>query len=162
MKSDVISSKTCFLSQEEQIHKEYKIRALELHPDKNIENEEACDEFQKLKKAKEVLLDKEKRMLYDRWLLAGIMMSFDQFINYTKNNCQSFHWASKKPDPMLTCNDNSTSQMSKATLERKNSKLNLKDTPVFRSNQSVRSTNDFIWTRNETNDLLKKFRNYEI
>lgn len=92
-------------------------------------------------------------------------MSFEQFQNYTKNNCQSFHWASKKPDPMLTCN--STSQPTNQTnqvnpertdnkLERKNSKLNLKDTPIFK-------TNDFIWARNDTsNDLLKKFRNYEI
>lgn len=112
-----------------------------------------------------MLLDKETRCLYDKWLLGGIMMSFEQFQNYTKNNCQSFHWASKKADPMLTCNSTSqpTNQTSRTNqersdnkLERKNSKLNLKDTPVFK-------TNDFIWARNDTsNDLLKKFRNYEI
>lgn len=100
------------------------------------------------------------RSLYDRWLLGGVMMSFEQFQNYTKNNSQSFHWAAKKSDPMLTFNSTSREQSNqnnhdKLKLERKNSKLNLKDTPVFK-------TNDFIWTRNETNDLLKKFRNYEI
>ena len=104
------------------------------------------------------------------------MMSFEQFQNYTKNNCQSFHWASKKADPMLTCN-NSTSQPTNQAnqtnagrvenkLERKNSKLNLKDTPMFGTSDfrtSDFTTSDLIWTRNDTsNDLLKKFRNYEI
>ena len=83
------------------------------------------------------------------------MMSFDQFQNYTKNNCQSFHWASKKSDPMLTFNNSTSNQDKNQKLERKNSKLNLKDTPVFKSN-------DLIWSRNDTNDLLEKFRNYEI
>lgn len=154
--------------QEEQLRKEFKIRALEHHPDKHEDDEkETCNEqFQRLKRAKEVLLDKETRCLYDKWLLGGIMMSFEQFQNYTKNNCQSFHWASKKPDPMLTCNSTSqpTNQANQKAsdnkLERKNSKLNLKDTPVFKSNDFH---NDIIWSRNDTsNELLQKFRNYEI
>lgn len=56
---------------------------------------------------------------------------------------------------MITCNTDSTS---KTKLEKRNSKLNLKDTPVFKSNDFIWSTNN----SNESNDLLKKFRNYEI
>lgn len=129
--------------------------------DKSICNEnekkKLIEKFQELKKAKECLLDKEKRCLYDKWLLGGLMMSFDQFSNYCKNNCQSFHWASKKPDQMIECDSINLThlQTNKPILEKRQSKLNLKDTPVFKKT-------DLIWKNDEPNDLLQKFRNYEI
>lgn len=101
--------------------------------------------------------------MYDRWLLGGMMMSFEQFSNYTKNNCQCFHWAAKKSDLMITSNNDHIptsfdKSNSTTNLIKRNSKLNLDDTPLFK-------TNDCVWSMQENSDqttLLVKFRNYEI
>lgn len=52
--------------------KSYKSLALKLHPDKNINDPEATNNFQKLSEAYKILIDSEKRSLYDktgiRWM----------------------------------------------------------------------------------------------
>jgi len=39
---------------------------LKLHPDKNINDPEATNNFQKLSEAYKILIDSEKRSLYDK------------------------------------------------------------------------------------------------
>uniref|UniRef100_A0A1A9VVH1 J domain-containing protein n=1 Tax=Glossina austeni TaxID=7395 RepID=A0A1A9VVH1_GLOAU len=99
----------------EQIQSEYKILALQYHPDKNSGDKEAEAKFQKLKEAKETLCDPEKRANYDKWRNSGIAMSYKNWLGmkehvgqvrrYTiaeKVDKESMHWATPKTkDRML-------------------------------------------------------------
>ncbi|CAF0771919.1 unnamed protein product [Rotaria sordida] len=55
------------LSNKDQIQTEYRIRALQLHPDKNLDNPTAMEQFKKLQEAKEVLCDDVQRKAYNYW-----------------------------------------------------------------------------------------------
>ncbi|KAK9871116.1 hypothetical protein WA026_011400 [Henosepilachna vigintioctopunctata] len=86
----------------EQINAEYKVRALQYHPDKNDGNKEAEIKFQQLKNAKEVLCDPEKRSNYDKWRNSGIAISYKQWLGMKEHVHQSMHWsAPKTKDRML-------------------------------------------------------------
>lgn len=74
------SNPTLCLFQIEQITAEYKVLALQYHPDKNAGNKEAEEKFQKLKEAKEILCDPEKRANYDKWRSSGIAISYKQWV----------------------------------------------------------------------------------
>lgn len=50
----------------QQIRKSYKVLARKLHPDKNQEDPEAKEKFQKLSEAYKILSDENKRRVYDR------------------------------------------------------------------------------------------------
>ena len=45
--------------------KQFKVLALQCHPDKNKEDPQARQKFQKLKEACDILMDDEKRQQYD-------------------------------------------------------------------------------------------------
>ncbi|KOB64422.1 J domain-containing protein, partial [Operophtera brumata] len=77
----------------EQITAEYKILALQHHPDKNDGDKEAEAMFQKLKEAKETLCDPSKRALYDKWRNSGIAMGYKQWIGMKDHVQQSMHWS---------------------------------------------------------------------
>nr|CAI5863859.1 unnamed protein product [Callosobruchus analis] len=64
----------------EQIQAEYKVRALQYHPDKNEGNKEAEQKFQLLNEAKDVLCTPEKKCLYDKWKNSGIAISYKQWL----------------------------------------------------------------------------------
>src|SRR5690242_19954821 len=66
--------------QSEQILAEYRAKALACHPDKRPNDEGAEKRFQRLQEAKEVLLDAEKRKLYDTWRGAGVWMPFKRWL----------------------------------------------------------------------------------
>uniref|UniRef100_D3TRX1 J domain-containing protein n=1 Tax=Glossina morsitans morsitans TaxID=37546 RepID=D3TRX1_GLOMM len=86
----------------EQIQSEYKILALQYHPDKNSGDKEAEAKFQKLKDAKETLCDPEKRANYDKWRNSGIAMSYKNWLGMKEHVGQSMHWATPKTkDRML-------------------------------------------------------------
>ncbi|KOX71493.1 J domain-containing protein [Melipona quadrifasciata] len=101
--------------QVEQITAEYKVLALQYHPDKNEGDKEAERKFQQLKHAKEVLCDPEQRSNYDKWRRSGIAISYKQWVGMkdhvhqrkeTKkedsNAPQSMHWSTPKTkDRML-------------------------------------------------------------
>jgi DnaJ family protein C protein 12 len=132
------------LSTQEQIVCEYKVRALECHPDKHPDDQEAEHKFKLLQKAKTVLTDIEKRKEYDTWRSAGFAMSFEQWSNMSKNAHKSMHWATKRrTDPMLE--SSSDVGVSSSSFP---SKL-------------IQSTEGLEWAR-DSHENLRKFRNYEI
>ena len=55
--------------------KQYRKLVLKYHPDKNKEDPEARDKFQKLKEAYDILMDPEKRKIYDE---TGSIDNMDQ------------------------------------------------------------------------------------
>ncbi|XP_075466993.1 dnaJ homolog subfamily C member 12 isoform X2 [Ascaphus truei] len=67
------------LSTVEQILTEYKIRALDCHPDKHPGNQKAVEDFQKLQQAKETLTNAESRAQYDYWRRSNILIPFQQW-----------------------------------------------------------------------------------
>ncbi|KAM4668542.1 dnaJ homolog subfamily C member 12 isoform 2-T6 [Amazona ochrocephala] len=67
------------LSTVEQILAEFKIKALECHPDKQPGNPKAVEDFQKLQQAKEVLTNEESRARYDYWRRSKITIPFQQW-----------------------------------------------------------------------------------
>ncbi|XP_043951248.1 J domain-containing protein isoform X2 [Drosophila biarmipes] len=89
-------------SSPEQIQAEYKVLALQYHPDKNSGDKEAEAKFQQLKEAKETLCDPEKRAVYDKWRNSGISMSYKQWLGMKEHVGQSMHWVTPKTkDRML-------------------------------------------------------------
>lgn len=84
-----------------QILSEYKIRALQLHPDKSS-SINALDRFQPIQAAKIILCDQAQREAYDKWLDSGLNISFNDWIRYKNMIGTTMHWATKKsPDLML-------------------------------------------------------------
>ncbi|XP_066180508.1 dnaJ homolog subfamily C member 12 isoform X3 [Sylvia atricapilla] len=67
------------LSTVEQILAEYKIKALECHPDKHPGNPKAVETFQKLQQAKETLANEERRARYDHWRRSRVTVPFQQW-----------------------------------------------------------------------------------
>nr|XP_054492999.1 dnaJ homolog subfamily C member 12 isoform X3 [Agelaius phoeniceus] len=64
------------LSTVEQILAEYKIKALECHPDKHPGNPKAVEDFQRLQQAKETLTNAERRARYDHWRRSRVPVPF--------------------------------------------------------------------------------------
>lgn len=128
-------------STDEQLQCEYRMKALELHPDKNNGNAEAAQRFQRLQEAKVVLLDPEKRRKYDRWRKSGLTMSFQKYLDL---NVTSLHWVCKKSkEPMLPSSEAACPD----------------DIQEYKLPENVAS----YWRQEEPpNELLRKFRNYEI
>ena len=57
---------------EEDIKKAYRRQALKYHPDKNPGDKQAEENFKEAAEAYEVLRDKDKRQIYDRYGHAGL------------------------------------------------------------------------------------------
>ena len=60
---------------EDQLRAEYRARARQLHPDSGGHTRD----FQKLQEAKETLLNRATRKLYDKWKSSGIDVSYKQW-----------------------------------------------------------------------------------
>ncbi|XP_026669313.1 J domain-containing protein, partial [Ceratina calcarata] len=98
----------------EQITAEYRVLALQYHPDKNEGDKEAERKFQQLKHAKEVLCDPEKRNNYDKWRHSGIAISYKQWVGMKDQVHQSMHWSTPKTkDRMLPESEGATSSPGK-------------------------------------------------
>nr|XP_013801077.1 PREDICTED: dnaJ homolog subfamily C member 12 [Apteryx mantelli mantelli] len=90
------------LSTVEQILAEFKIKALECHPDKHPGNPKAVESFQKLQQAKEILANEESRARYDYWRRSKITIPFQQWEALSNSVKTSMHWAvQRKKDQML-------------------------------------------------------------
>ncbi|XP_013788070.1 J domain-containing protein-like [Limulus polyphemus] len=132
------------LSSTEQILAEYRYRAVGLHPDKNPDST-AVQQFQKLQRAKDILMDPEMRKLYDKWRRGCIAMPFEQWMNLGKSAHSSMHWVTKKrKEPMLIGGGSSNRP---------------DDSPSTLSRPAEEHS---VWKSEPPGDVLRKFRNYEI
>ncbi|CAD8100281.1 unnamed protein product [Paramecium primaurelia] len=61
-----------------EIKKSYRQLALQLHPDKNQEDQDAKEKFQKISEAYQILSNEEKRKMYDE---TGMIEGMDEFKN---------------------------------------------------------------------------------
>ncbi|XP_044153792.1 dnaJ homolog subfamily C member 12 [Bufo gargarizans] len=171
------------LSTVEQIIAEYKVRALECHPDKHPSNQKAVEEFQKLQQAKETLTNEESRAHYDYWRRSKLMIPFAQWDALNDSIKMSMHWAvNNKKEAMLEAPDKSSSEThddisfnseeKKKQISEGNEDHTLKKTPEHIDKLSPKSPEGgpdaaytllrFRWSAEAPSDLLRKFRNYEI
>ncbi|XP_055969455.1 dnaJ homolog subfamily C member 12 [Sorex fumeus] len=175
------------LSSVEQILAEFKIRALECHPDKHPENTKAVETFQKLQKAKEVLTNEESRARYDHWRRSQIAMPFQQWEALSDSVKTSMHWAVRgKKDLMLEESDqthtnkieneewNEQRQVKKEDLSVSTEKTEPIESQSLEKSSSSQNPDSpsfsdvncwhlrFRWSGDAPSELLRKFRNYEI
>lgn len=175
------------LSSVEQILAEFKIRALECHPDKHPENSKAVEAFQKLQKAKETLTNEESRARYDHWRRSQISVPFLQWEALTDSVKTSMHWAVRgKKDLMLEESDQTHTKKIKneewneqreikeedlgpATEKMKQKESESLEKSAFPQNPDSLSFSEvnswhfrFRWSGGAPSELLRKFRNYEI
>ncbi|KAK2852937.1 hypothetical protein Q7C36_008138 [Tachysurus vachellii] len=148
------------LSTTEQIMAEYKVRALSCHPDKQPENPEAAQDFQKLQQAKEILTDETKRKKYDYWLRSGITVPFSEFQALSDTVKMSMHWALKnKKEPMLE-SAKDTDEFQAGHSETQVPKEGI--TSIEELSSSGYWRHGFRRTGGTPSRLLEKFRNYQI
>lgn len=175
------------LSSVEQILAEFKIRALECHPDKHPENSKAVETFQKLQKAKEILTNEESRARYDHWRRSQMSMPFQQWEALTDSVKTSMHWAVRgKKDLMLeeaaqthtkqieNEKRNEQRERKEEEMDSTTEKMNQKecespDKFISQQNPDSPGFSDvncwhlrFRWSGDAPSELLRKFRNYEI
>ncbi|UJR29065.1 hypothetical protein I4U23_010279 [Adineta vaga] len=129
------------LSNKDQIQTEYRIRALQFHPDKNLDDPKAMERFKQLQEAKEVLCNDVQRKTYDYWRNSHINVPWKKWQSITERSQPTFHWMVTKKEPMIE-----SEQMNKQNEEEKQ---NIPKTSKWQSTEP-------------TNDYLRKFRNYEI
>lgn len=175
------------LSSVEQILAEFKVRALECHPDKHPENSKAVETFQKLQNAKEILTNEASRARYDHWRRSQISMPFQQWEALSDSVKTSMHWAVRgKKDLMLEESDqthtnkmenqewNEQKEIKKEELDSTTEKMEQKESNSLEKSFSPQNSDSpslsdvncwhfrFRWSGDAPSELLRKFRNYEI
>ncbi|XP_052020492.1 dnaJ homolog subfamily C member 12 [Apodemus sylvaticus] len=175
------------LSSVEQILAEFKVRALECHPDKHPENAKSVETFQKLQKAKEILSHAESRARYDHWRRSQMAMPFEQWEALADSVKTSMHWAVRsKKDLMLEGSGQTLTSTVPNTEQSKQTDAKRGDpdsTPEKRTQKEPESPEKgispqntdspglsdwncghlrFRWSGDTPSELLRKFRNYEI
>uniref|UniRef100_A0A452GPU6 DnaJ homolog subfamily C member 12 n=1 Tax=Gopherus agassizii TaxID=38772 RepID=A0A452GPU6_9SAUR len=174
------------LSTVEQILAEFKVKALECHPDKHPGNPKAVENFQKLQQAKEILTNEESRACYDYWRRSKITIPFQQWEALSNSIKTSMHWAVRsKKEPMLEAPElNNSSNITNDTWAQQ-TENNKDGLSAERREQDDAETSDekpqspkspdsprfldancshlhFRWSGDAPSELLRKFRNYEI
>ncbi|XP_022672919.1 dnaJ homolog subfamily C member 12-like isoform X2 [Varroa jacobsoni] len=169
-KRSCVDERSC---EEEQIQAEYKQRALELHPDKQHQDptskRHTLEAFQRLQEAREVLLDHDLRTKYDRWRKSGLAIPFKQYANIKST---SLHWVTKA-NKELSVTDGSIASLSKSDDMDYAAKMG----PASGRRQTLTGGETSLksWraqggttsgsgarANNSADELLRKFRNYEI
>ncbi|KFP78570.1 PREDICTED: dnaJ homolog subfamily C member 12, partial [Apaloderma vittatum] len=168
----------------EQIIAEFKIKALECHPDKHPGNPKAVENFQKLQQAKEILANEETRARYDYWRRSKIAIPFQQWEALSSSVKTSMHWAvPSKKDQMLEAPDLDNSnnitneiwtqpknedRLSDGDREQEDVAIPDVKPQASKSPDSPRFSEAnywhlrFRWSGDAPSELLRKFRNYEI
>ncbi|XP_035668870.1 dnaJ homolog subfamily C member 12-like [Branchiostoma floridae] len=172
----------------EQINQEFKLKALDCHPDKKPDDPEAAERYQRLQQARDVLVNEESRSKYDHWRRSGIAMPYKQWVSMGKSVHTSMHWAMRtKKDPMLDNKPHSDQSEggedgginnSKPLSQSKESERAAADSPehpspskrlrVFAESSHSGQSSTIAWSRGGSwstqspNETLRKFRNYEI
>lgn len=121
----------------EQINREYKIKALQLHPDKNPDPN-SLDLFRRIQIAKDVLTNESSRRSYDCWLNSRVCIPFEQ---WQSKRGHSIHWATPRSTKLSIIESQSRPGQGSE----------------FKMNNDVENNVD---THNRS--YLEKFRNYEI
>ena len=142
-------------STEEQILAEYRVKAKENHPDK----EGNTEDFQAIQEAKETLLNKAKRTLYDKWRGSGIAVSFKQWDSMKDSIQSGMHWATPKQERMLP--EGEERKIENPVEETANDYQDNKMHPKLVRQDSSHPTIVMVNKCNQE-DLRAKFRNYEI
>ncbi|XP_025898453.1 dnaJ homolog subfamily C member 12 isoform X2 [Nothoprocta perdicaria] len=174
------------LSTVEQILAEFKIKALECHPDKHPGDPKAVESFQKLQQAKEILANEESRAHYDYWRRSKIAIPFQQWEALSNSVKTMMHWAvQRKKDQMLEAPVNNSVNVTSeiCTPQIENSEDGLSDgireqgdveipdvKPLSSKNPDSPPRFSegnywhlrFRWSGEAPSELLRKFRNYEI
>ncbi|XP_050691521.1 J domain-containing protein-like [Eriocheir sinensis] len=142
----------------EQIQTEYKVRALQFHPDKNPDDAEAEARFQELQVAKETLTDPEKRTQYDRWLNSGLTISYETWLGMKGHMTTTLHWAT--PNTKGRMLDEGASQ---APQPRPGGRRSSEQGLLYGRNQEgVKISRPTGGWERDSSDVIRKFRNYEI
>ncbi|GFO38077.1 Dnaj homolog subfamily c member 12 [Plakobranchus ocellatus] len=155
-------------SSEEQISTEYKARVLSCHPDKHPHDREAHEKFSKLSRAKETLLDPDKRKDYDKWRRSEIALPYDTWRSMAHVKT-SMHWGVHKPQAAINHSTDNSQETKRnqsnmvGDREESESLTQLKEKMKFtrRENQNPANTVSG-WERDTSNPMLEKFRNYQI
>ncbi|XP_072484911.1 dnaJ homolog subfamily C member 12 [Notamacropus eugenii] len=174
------------LSTVDQILAEFKIKALEYHPDKNPEDPQAVENFQRLQKAKDILTNEESRDRYDYWRRSRVPIPFHQWEALSNSVKTSMHWAvrSKKekmleePNPTdtssLTDEEGSQQKTTNKGLSSATDRKEQGEPETLDKSWSLQSPDSssfpdgncwhlrFRWSGDTPSELLRKFRNYEI
>ncbi|KAL6052420.1 DnaJ subfamily C member 12 [Balamuthia mandrillaris] len=86
-------------SSKSQIVAEYKARVKDLHPDKQPAGSDPAP-FLRITKAYQVLSDEEERKKYDKYLQAGLNVSFQGW-KEMHGHARVMHWGVPKKQPTL-------------------------------------------------------------
>ncbi|XP_053971403.1 J domain-containing protein isoform X1 [Hylaeus anthracinus] len=145
----------------EQITAEYKVLALQCHPDKNQGDKEAERKFQQLKHAKEVLCDPERRSNYDKWRRSGIAISYKQWLGMKEHAQQSMHWSKPKTkDRMLQdASGEAAGSPGHTKVQAPNAHRRASEGGA---NIYYGARRDLGWESQAPSEVANKFRNYEI
>lgn len=148
----------------EQIVTEYKVLALQYHPDKNDGDKEAQAKFQLLKQAKETLCDPEKRANYDKWRNSGISISYKQWLGMKEHVHASMHWSTlKTKDRMLAESGEASGSQSQADGVPPPGVHNVhRRASEGGANLQWGTRGQVNWKPDAPNEVISKFRNYEI
>uniref|UniRef100_A0A0K8TNW3 J domain-containing protein n=1 Tax=Tabanus bromius TaxID=304241 RepID=A0A0K8TNW3_TABBR len=138
----------------EQIQAEYKVLALQYHPDKN-RDKDAEARFQKLKEAKETLCDPEKRANYDKWRHSGISISYKNWLGMKEHVHQSMHWATPKTKDRMLPETATASGLAAGGPNPAHRRASEGGAALYYGNRKTE------WGA-ENSDVANKFRNYEI
>lgn len=141
----------------EQIQAEYKVLALQHHPDKNAGDKDAEAMFQKLKDAKEILCDPERRANYDKWRSSGIQISYKNWVGMKEHVQQSMHWATPKTkDRMLPETAGAGSGLSAGQPNPAHRRASEGGAALYYGGRKGE------WGQENPSEVVNKFRNYEI
>ncbi|XP_063969162.1 dnaJ homolog subfamily C member 12-like [Lytechinus pictus] len=145
------------LSTTEQINAEFKVRVLEVHPDKRPDDPHAVAKFQKLQQARDTLTDEKLRHEYDLWRRSGLSIPYEAWCATRGSVHMTMHWAmKKKKEPMLE--DGSQLQQTSSTSSQ--------SCPGHSTDSSDGSVPYAgvppSWSREKGDDVLKKFRSYQV
>jgi len=137
----------------EQLQTEYKVRALQLHPDKNPGDAEAEGQFQLLQFANDTLCDTERRATYDKWRRSGLSVPFRQWLGMRDRVKTSMHWATPNTTERMLPPDESTVRPSEG-----------RPAAAAAAGESIRwgRPDHLGWRRSEGSEHIRRFRNYEI
>ncbi|XP_071808355.1 dnaJ homolog subfamily C member 12-like isoform X1 [Asterias amurensis] len=147
------------LSSTEQINVEFKVRALDVHPDKNPDDPSAADKFAKLQRARDILTDEKKRKEYDYWRRSGLAVPYTSWIAMKDTMHTSMHWAVRqKKDLMLENQQEGAGSVDARAGKSETDACAHTVTPP----SSYEYSRPSGWTSEPASDILRKFRNYQL